>query len=132
MSQISLAPVVTALAPLINALVMSVVGSAIIYAVALLHRKTGIDIDAANVDAIRKAAATEAGMLVAASETNLAGEKFTVSSPVVAAAAKTVMDALPAAIRATGLTPNGVAKIVAGELGRLQAAPTALTQPRND
>ena len=56
MSQISLAPFVTALAPLINALVMSVVGSAIIYAVALLHRKTGIDISAAHVDAIRKGA----------------------------------------------------------------------------
>lgn len=123
MSSVSLAPWVDALSPFIDAVLPVIVGSAVTYGVALLHRWFGLQVSASNLEAIRRAAATEAGILVARSETNLAGESIHIGDERVATAARAVAVAVPEAIKATGLTPATVSRIVAGEIGKIQAAP---------
>jgi len=115
------APVVTALAPIGQALVATVVSGAVTFAVAMFTRWTGVTVQAAYADALRKAAETEAGVLVADAADNLSSRSIPVTSPAVAAAAARIAAALPEAMEAVGMTPEALSRVVAGEIGKLQA-----------
>lgn len=120
---IAVGPIVEALQPLITAVVTTVVGALAGLALVTWNRWLGKKTTEDQKDAVRKAAATEAGVMVAEASDNLAGRSINVASPAVAAAAARVIAVAPAAIALSGITPDQVARIVAGEIGKLQAAP---------
>lgn len=119
---IAAAPAVDFLSPFVNAVVGVVVPVVIAWGIVELRKLTGITLSAANADLLQNAAATEAGALVAGAEDNLAGSVITVSSPKIAQAAMNIEKSLPGVAKALGVTPDGVAKLVVGEVGKLQAA----------
>ena len=120
------APAVAALAPIAQAIVATVVSGAVTFGVALFTRWTGLTVQAAYADALRNAAQTEAGALVAEAADNLASRAIPVTSPAVAAAAARIAATLPKAAKALGVTPDSLARLVAGEIGKLQAQATAI------
>jgi len=102
---------------------------AVTFVVALLKRWTGVTLRSAYVDSLRQAAQTEAGVLVAEAADNLSSRSITVTSPAIAAAAARIAAAMPEAVRAVGKTPEDLGRIVAGEIGKLQACATAISVP---
>jgi hypothetical protein len=120
------APAVAALAPIVQTIVATVVSGAVTFGVALFTRWTGVAVQTAYTDALRKAAQTEAGALVAEAADNLSSRSILVTSPVVAAAAERIAAALPEAMQALGMTPEALSRLVAGEIGKLQAQATAI------
>jgi hypothetical protein len=120
-------PIVEALRPIISAVVTTTVGVAVTFGVALLKRWTGVTLQSAYVDSLREAAQTEAGVLVAEAADNLSSRSFTVTSPAIAAAAARIAAAMPDAVRAVGKTPEDLSRLVAGEIGKLQAHATTVS-----
>ena len=80
----------------------------------------------AKLDTITKA---EAGALIAASKTNLAGVAIPVGSQMIAEAADRVLDAAPKILGDVGMSPGAVATMVAGHLGSMQANAPAPALP---
>jgi hypothetical protein len=105
------------------------VGVAVTFGVALLKRWTGVTLQSAYVDSLRQAAQTEAGVLVAEAADNLSSRSITVTSPAIAAAAARIAAAMPEAVKAVGKTPEDLGRLVAGEIGKLQARATAISVP---
>jgi hypothetical protein len=128
-STIAVGPIIEALRPIISAVVTAIVGVAVTFGVALLRRWTGVTLRSAYVDSLRQAAQTEAGVLVAEAADNLSSRSITVTSPAIAAAAARIAAAMPEAVRAVGKTPEDLGRIVAGEIGKLQACATAISVP---
>jgi hypothetical protein len=128
-SAIATGPIVEALHPIISAVVAATVGVAVTFGVALLKRWTGVTLQSAYVDSLRQAAQTEAGVLVAEAADNLSSRSITVTSPAIAAAAARIATAMPDAVRAVGKTPEDLSRLVAGEVGKLQAHSTAISVP---
>src|SRR5580692_9184679 len=128
-SAIAVGPIIEALRPIISALVTAIVGVAVTFGVALLKRWTGVTLQSAYVDSLRQAAQTEAGVLVAEAADNLSSRSITVTSPAIAAAAGRIATAMPDAVRAVGKTPEDLSRLVAGEIGKLQAHATAISVP---
>ena len=128
-ASIVVAPIVEALRPMISAIVTATVGLAVTFGVALLKRWTGVTLRSAYVDSLRQAAQTEAGILVAEAADNLSSRSITVGSPAIAAAAARIAAAMPEAVRAVGKTPEDLGRLVAGEIGKLQARATAIAVP---
>jgi hypothetical protein len=128
-STIAVGPIIEALRPIISAVVTAIVGVAVTFGVALLRRWTGVTLRSAYVDSLRQAAQTEAGVLVAEAADNLSSRSITVTSPAIAAAAVRIAAAMPEAVRAVGKTPEDLGRIVAGEIGKLQARATAISVP---
>ena len=128
-SAIAVWPIVEALHPIISAVVAATVGVAVTFGVALLKRWTGVTLQSAYVDSLRQAAQTEAGVLVAEAADNLSSRSITVTSPAIAAAAARIAAAMPDAVRAVGKTPEDLSRLVAGEIGKLQAHATAISVP---
>jgi hypothetical protein len=124
---VAIGPLVQALEPLVQTAVATAVGAVAIIALTTWNRWLGKKTTEDQKDAIRKAAATEAGVMVAEASDNLAGRSISVSNPAVAAAAAHVIAAAPLAVNATGVTSADVSRLVAGEIGKLQAlaSPTA-------
>ena len=122
-------PIVEALRPIISAVVAATVGVAVTFGVALLKRWTGVTLQSTYVDSLRQAAQTEAGVLVAEAADNLSSRSITVTSPAIAAAAARIATAMPDAVRAVGKTPEDLSRLVAGEIGKLQAHATAISVP---
>jgi hypothetical protein len=120
-SAIATGPIVEALRPMISAVVTATVGLAVTFGVALLKRWTGVILQSAYVDSLREAAQTEAGVLVAEAADNLSSRSIAVTSPAIAAAAARIALAMPDAVRAVGKTPEDISRLVAGEIGKLQA-----------
>jgi hypothetical protein len=81
------------------------------------------------VDSIRQAAQTEAGVLIAEAADNLSARSIPVASPAIAAAAARIAAAMPEAMKAVGMTPDTLQRLVAGEIGKLQAQATAISVP---
>jgi hypothetical protein len=125
-SMIAAAPIVDALRPIISALVTTMVGLALTFGVALLSRWTGVTLQSTYVDSLRRAAQTEAGVLVAEAADNLSSRSISVASPSIAAAAARIAAAMPEAVNAVGMTPEGLSRLVAGEIGKLQAQATTI------
>lgn len=121
---VTAAPLVTVLQPYLTALVTALVPILMGLALNAFQKWTGIKVDAGFRDQIEKAAANEAGKAVAAAGDNLAKEQITVKSGVAVDAAVKIMNSphLQEAINATGATPDRVASLVVGEIGKLQAS----------
>lgn len=136
-SAIPAAPIVDALRPIISAVVTTIVGIAVTFGVALLTKWTGVTLQSTYVDSIRQAAQTEAGVLIAEAADNLSSRSIPVTSPAIAAAAARIAAAMPEAMKAAGMTPDALKRLVAGEIGKLQAqattfsAPTPISQTRS-
>jgi hypothetical protein len=128
-ASIVVAPLVEALRPMISAIVTAVVGLAVTFGVVLLKRWTGVTLQSAYVNSLRQAAQTEAGILVAEAADNLSSRSISVRSPAIAAAAARIAAAMPEAVRAVGKTPEDLGRLVAGEIGKLQAHATAIAVP---
>jgi hypothetical protein len=128
-SVIAIGPIVETLRPIITAFVTTIVGAAITFGVALLKRWTGVTLQSTYVDSLRQAAQTEAGVLVAEASDNLSSRSITVTSPAIAAAAARIAAAMPEAVRAVGKTPEDLGRLVAGEIGKLQAHATKISVP---
>jgi hypothetical protein len=123
---IAAAPFVVALQPILTAAATTIVGAAVTFAVALFAKYTGVTLQASYVETLRGAAETEAGAAVAEAADNLAGRSIPVDSPIVVAAAARIGAGLPDFMKAAGVTPDDVARLVAGEIGKLQAQTPAL------
>jgi hypothetical protein len=128
-SAIAAGPIVEALRPIISAVVAATVGIAVTFGVALLKRWTGVTLQSTYVDSLRQAAQTEAGVLIAEAADNLSSRSITVTSPAIAAAAARIATAMPDAVRAGGKTPEDLSRLVAGEIGKLQAHATTISVP---
>ncbi len=118
---ISLAPFVEALLPTLVVIASAISTAAVTYLVDLV-RKWGLQISQANEAKLVKEVSTQAGLAIAASATNLAGESIDAHSPAVVKAASYITNNLQALMKSTGVTPDNVAHLVAGEIGKLQAA----------
>ena len=125
---IAVAPIVEALQPLVTAAVSAAVAGIIGGAIALYNswKWKGAAIDAAHAKVIEDAAANEASKIVAGADTATFGNmKIDVGSPVVKLAVDNIVGAnsanLKAALAATGATPDRVASLVTGAIGKLQA-----------
>lgn len=124
--------------PLINALepyIVSAIGALILalsaWAVALLKQKTGIAVSQANLALFQKAAATQAGVWIAQADGAAMSSSVNVGSPGIAAAANKVISRLPDEAAAIGVTPDKMADLIVGEIGKLQAvaaAPSSATK----
>ncbi len=126
---IAAGPIVEALRPIISAIVAATVGIAVTFGVALLKRWTGVTLQSTYVNSLRQAALTEAGVLIAEAADNLSSRSITVTSPAIAAAAARIATAMPEAVRAGGKTPEDLSRLVAGEVGKLQAHTTTVSVP---
>ena len=132
MVDVSFAPVLAALEPIVVQVSVVVIAAGVSWAAAQFARATHINIQGAALDKLTKAAQAEAGAAIAAAENNLAGAKIEIGNPIVAAAASRIVNAMPEVLVAAGVTPTNVATMIAGELGRLQASMTAappITKP---
>ena len=128
-SAIAAGPIVEALRPIISAVAAATVGLSVTLGVALLKRWAGVTLQSSYVDSLRQAAQTEAGVLVAEAADNLSSRSITVTSPAIAAAAARIARAMPDAVRAVGKTPEDLSRLVAGEIGKLQAHAAAIPVP---
>jgi hypothetical protein len=128
-SAVAAGPIVETLRPIISAVVTTIVGVTLTFGVALLKRWTGVTLRSTYVDSLRQAAQTEAGVLVAEAADNLSSRSITVTSPAIAAAAARIATAMPEAVRAVGKTPEDLGRLVAGEVGKLQAHASAISVP---
>jgi hypothetical protein len=128
-SAVAAGPIIEALRPTISAVATAMVGLAVTFGVTLLKRWTGVTLQAAYVDSLRQAAQTEAGILVAEAADNLASRSITITSPAIAAAAARIAAALPDAVKAVGKTREDLGRLVAGEVGKLQAGATTISVP---
>lgn len=130
---VSAAPVVAVLQPYIDAVVVSLVGVAVSYAVALLHKLTGVQISQANAAALDAEVERQAGYAIAKAEGNLAGLAIDAHSPQVKAAADYLVANLPRIIGALGKSPDDVAHMIASAIGdrqvKMPAAPPAAAAP---
>ena len=124
-SAIAVGPIAEALRPTISAVVTAIVGVAVTLGIGLLKKWTGVTLQSTYVDSLRQAAQTEAGVLVAEAADNLSSRSITVTSPTVAAAAARIAAAMPEAMKAVGTTPDDIGRLVAGEIGKLQAHASA-------
>jgi hypothetical protein len=128
-SAIAAGPIVEALRPIISGVVAATVGVAVTFGVALLKRWTGVTLQSTYVDSLRQAAQTEAGVLIAEAADNLSSQSIAVTSPAIAAAAAHIAATMPDAVRAVGKTPDDLSRLVAGEIGKLQAHATTISVP---
>ena len=124
---IDVGPLVAAFAPFIVSAVVTIAGAAITAAAAAFVRWTGLQVQQSALDTVRAAAANEAGKLVAGSLDNFATAKVTIASPVVGAAAAAIVERIPDAWRASGITTDRLNAMILGEIGRIQASMTRVT-----
>jgi hypothetical protein len=119
---ISAAPFISALAPYIVSAAGAAVTFLASYGAVLIKRWFGIQTSQAALDRVTAEAKSEAGALVAAAANNLANDEIHVGSPIVADIVLKIAAALPKQLNDAGLTPDRVAILVAGEIGKLQAS----------
>ena len=81
----------------------------------------GVSMNATQIDRLKSAAATEAGAMIAQASDNLSTQVIHASDPRVVAAANAIVKKLPDTAAAVGATPDVLAEMVQGELGKLQA-----------
>ena len=132
MADISFAPFVAALEPIVVQVSAVIVAAGISWAAARFARATHVTVQQAALDKLTKAAQAEAGALIAAAGDNLATEKIAVGSPTVAEIANRIVRGMPEALVVAGVTPTHVATMVAGKIGELQARMTSVTPPLPD
>lgn len=127
-NSISAAPFVAILAPYINVAVTALVGAAVTWFVALVHRWTGRAMADADQAKLRQAAQDAAGLVFANAEAGISSISIHSSDPRIAAAAGKILMLEPAVASLSGFTPAAFAHLVTSALGKLQAqAPAAPT-----
>ena len=119
-----LKPYVEFVAPYITIAVQGMVVALLTFAMAKLQEWSGMRVNQIAIEKLKSAAATQAGVIVAAAEDNLKNRVITVTSPLVAHAAKVIAERLPDTAKAVGATPEALQEFVAGEIGKLQAMQT--------
>lgn len=125
-TSVPVAPLLGVVAPYAVALLPFVIG----WGVAEFRKFTGVQFSQGAVDKLDTLAKAEAGALIAASPTNLAGVAVPVGSSMIAAAANRILSAAPTILDDTGLTPDAVAAMVAGHLGAMQAQQASAPAPK--
>lgn len=123
---VSAAPVVNGVEPLIVALANAIIAGTAVLAASLLQRWTGAKLDANALATATAWAQSHAGAAIAASASNLTTAQIDVGSPLVADIVTQMTGAIPSVLAAAGLTPDRVALLVAGEIGKLQARMTSV------
>jgi hypothetical protein len=123
---VAAAPIVAVVAPYLVQLAIVLIPIAVAWLANEFRRGAGVQVRQAALDKIDAWAESEAGALVAAAADNLATDKIPVGSPIVADIATRMMLALPDELKAAGLTPDVVATMVAGKIGKLQASMTSV------
>lgn len=118
---IAAAPLVAALQPFLTAVATTLIGVAVPFACAKFAEWTGFAFQAAAIQRLTAEAQTEAGVAIAEAGDNLASRAIPVGHPIVVAAAARIVATLPTVMVAAGVTPASVARMVAGEIGKLQA-----------
>jgi hypothetical protein len=93
---------------------------------AQLKRRGDAEISAANIDRIRKAAESMAGVWFAKQAPGVANLSVDVKSAGIASMANYVATSLKEEADSVGLTPDRVANMIVGEIGKLQAAASAV------
>lgn len=111
-------------APILASVAGAIASAAVAYGAAVWARWTHQQIGAEALAKITAAAQSEAAALVAAAADNLATRQIPVGSPIVADIVLKLSGALPGELAAAGLTPDRIATLVAGEIGKLQAQMT--------
>ena len=124
-STVYVEPFIVFLKPYIDVIVQSVAGLVVVFAAGLLQKYTNVQISQTALDKLRAAAATQAGVLVAAAENNLAHTTITTTHPLVVAAANRILAMLPEAAAVVGATPEALSVLIVGEIGKLQAQSAA-------
>jgi hypothetical protein len=123
-NSIPAAPWVAIITPYLTAIASVIVPAILAFVLAEIKKYTGINAAAAQQDQIASWASTEAGALIAKAADNLAGRSFTVSSPEVQSIVNYAPPVISSALTDLGMTPSAAAKVVAGEIGKLQASQT--------
>jgi len=118
---ISASAIVADVAPYAIALIPVFIG----WGVNEFRKASNIQVSQAAIDKLDTLAQAEAGAMVAASETNLAGVAVHVGSQPVADAASRIVAAAPGILADAGLSPAIVATMVAGHVGAMQASAAA-------
>lgn len=140
MTDISLAPLVDALSPiLVNTAVavvaagVPIVGGWIIYLIQKIAKVKLTDSQRATYDsavaAVKSKAATWASVEVAKDINNLRGQSIKTDNPIVLAAASSIAADLPQVLKDAGWDKDSLAKLVAGEIGKLQPPPLPVAAP---
>jgi hypothetical protein len=124
---VAAAPLIASIAPYAVALIPVLIA----WGVAEFRKATGVNVSAGAVDKLDALAKAEAGALVAASATNLAGVAIPVRSTIIAGAVTRIVAAAPGVLADAGLTPDAVATMVAGHIGALQASAPAAAAPKS-
>jgi hypothetical protein len=123
---IAASTLVAGFAPYLAAFVSIVV---VPWAVVEFRRLTGAQVSQTAVDKLSTLAKAEAGAMMTASETNLAGVAIPLGSKLFADAANRIIASAPGVLASAGLTPNAVATMVSGHLGAMQASSPAAAAP---
>lgn len=121
-TSIPLEPIFTVLQPYIISVLGVIVTSLIGMAAAKWNQVSNIKISDSNVARLQNAAKNQAGALVAAAEDNLKMRSISVDSPSVVTAARAIEAHLPEIVKAVAPAPGALETMIAGEIGRLQAA----------
>jgi len=129
---VSLAPTINLIAQLISPIVGILVAGAVGWLAMAWQKYTGIRLDQQALDRIEKAAATQAGVMVAKAADNLSNTTVTVKNPMVADAVRSIQSSEPKAIETLGVTPEWIAAKVAGEIGKLQSNSAPVPEPHPD
>lgn len=119
-SAIAVAPIISAVQPFLTAVATTLIGIAVPIACAKFAQWTGFSFQTAAVQRLTAEAQTEAGAAIAEAGDNLASRSIPIGHPIVVDAASRIVATLPAVMKAAGVTPDGVARMVAGEIGKLQ------------
>ena len=120
-ASIALEPYVTLLQPLVQAAVTSALGVLGSWVAYLAGRYLHVQLRQAEVDAVVSKAQTWAGSFIANDAANLAGRSIAVTDPRITAAANSIAAELPLVLAASGWTEDRIARLIVGEVGKLQA-----------
>jgi hypothetical protein len=127
MSDAIVAELVRELSPILIPIAVSAVGAAVSIGFSAVSHWSGgkIAADAALEAKVRDAAATEAGVLVAAATDNLATKQVTIRDPMLKQSVANVVAAIPELQAISGWSDAKISSLVVGEIGKLQARMTA-------
>jgi hypothetical protein len=129
---VPLKPWVEFVQPYLTAAATVIVPILIAWVAQRLRTWLGVDINATQIERLKSAAATEAGVMIAKESDNLMNKAIPVTDPRIVAAASAIAAKLPDTAAAVGATPDALAKMVQGEIGKLQAVqapPAVVTLP---
>jgi hypothetical protein len=126
---VPVAPWVQFISPYVNIIVPPIVTALVGLVLVKVQQWTHVRLSASAVASLKSAAATQAGMLVASAEDNLANQSIKVDDARVVAAASQIAALLPDAAAFVGASPQGLQRIVLGEIGKLQAQATVVPVP---